>query len=248
MTKLKRLLAIHGLGGTFQLFVAKVIGAVLYFTPARRRARLAVRAQDFKFDRQWGVDTRGMLIPGENDVVGFSWVHGSRYQGVCADSLQQTLRDLKIEYEHFTFVDFGSGKGRAVMTAALFPFQKIIGVEYSRPLHEVAVRNLSIFPETAKQCPDIELVCADAAGFPIPGGPLVIFLYNPFSAAIMSQLVQNVEASLQCDRRRIVVLYFIAACADVWNNCPAFPTSQGDKALTIYDSMFEDELVSAAAA
>jgi predicted RNA methylase len=41
-----------------------------------------------------------------------------------------------------TFVDIGSGKGRALIIAAEYAFKRIIGVEYSPSLATICRRNL----------------------------------------------------------------------------------------------------------
>ena len=224
---------------TINLFLTKAVGLILYFTPARRRARAAARDADLKFDRQWGVETSGMLIPGEADVVGSSWLHGSRYQGVCADALEQTLKELDIDFPQFTFIDFGSGKGRAVLTAGRLPFKKAVGVEYSRPLYELANRNLDVFPAIEKRASAIKFVCADAVSFPIPAGPVIVFLYNPFGKAIMSELAANVKESYLASPRRIIVLYFQAFQSEVWNSLDILHETRATRAISIYDSQVE---------
>ncbi len=39
---------------------------------------------------------------------------------------------LPIEFNQFTFIDLGSGKGRTLLMASDFPFRKILGVEILR--------------------------------------------------------------------------------------------------------------------
>ncbi|WP_157605157.1 class I SAM-dependent methyltransferase [Schlesneria paludicola] len=246
MNKIQRLLAIHGVAGTLRLFVAKATGLLFYLTPARRRARAAARERDLSFDRKWGVDTSGMIIPDVQDVVGTSWEYGSRYQGIDVVALEQSLRDLKIDFGQFTFVDFGSGKGRAVLVAAQIPFRKVIGVEYSDSLNRIALQNLARFPADAMKCQDVDLICADAANLTIPDGPLVLFFYNPFGEAVMSQVVENVRNAVRAQSRRIVVLYFYAVAAQLWRDSGFMGEVQSGMQLSLYDTMCCDELSAAA--
>jgi len=182
------------------------------------RLRANARYADSEFDRKWGVSTSGTFIPGKSEVIGSNWFHGVEYQGIGASAVYDALSGLGIPYEEFTFIDFGSGKGRALLTACRFPFKSIIGVEYSEHLNETARRNVSCFPETDRKCESIQIVCADAATFPIPQGPLVIFLYNPFGRPVMQNVVDNLLVSFQGKPRRIIVLYFNAVFIDVWKN------------------------------
>ena len=185
-----------------------------------------------------------MIIPAASDVVGSSWAQGSRYQGCNANEVERVLNALAIDFRDFTFVDVGSGKGRIVLAASRFPFKKVIGIEYSKQLSEIAERNVAIFPATEKQCTDVELACADATEFPLPQGPLVLFLYNPFGKGIMEQFASNVATSFQQEQRRIIVIYFHALFADVWKSFPFMTEIQGTKEISVYDS--KDALLSTA--
>lgn len=236
MNQLQRLLAIHGVGGVLKIVWAKFIGLALYLTAARRRARAAVREKDLAFDRRFGVDTAGLVIPAESDVIGASWAYGSRYQGIDVDSLEQTLHDLQIDFRQFSFIDMGSGKGRAVLAASRYPFANVIGVEYSAQLHAAAQQNLDRFPKEEVRCGNLELICDDATRFGLPSGPIVLFLYNPFGEVVMKEVVANVERSLQEESRRVIVLYFYSVAAEVWKNSTFMSEMKSSQWLSIYDS------------
>ena len=47
---------------------------------------------------------------------------------------------------------------------------------------------------------------ADAADFELPGGPLVLFFNNPFWAAVMTKVVENIRRSLRSDPRDFWIL------------------------------------------
>ncbi len=53
-------------------------------------------------------------------------------------------------------------------------------------------------------CRDIRLVRADAATFMFPRGDLVVYLYNPFRAAVLAPMLDRLCA----DRRRDVALVY----------------------------------------
>ena len=48
---------------------------------------------------------------------------------------RKVLASLQIAFHDYTFIDFGSGKGRALLLASEFPFKRIIGLEFSPELH-----------------------------------------------------------------------------------------------------------------
>jgi SAM-dependent methyltransferase len=203
--------------------------------------RLRDPARDLEFDRVWGVHTCGRIAPDKSDVVGTNWRYGAEYQGSNASALEEVLRELTIPYDQFTFLDLGSGKGRALLVAARFPFRRVLGVEYSAPLHAIAERNLSHFPAVAMRCHEIAAIHADAASVPLPDGPLVLFLFNPFERPVMTAVVNQVVTGLHQHMRRVLVLYSNPVCGDVWKKARFFEeVPSARKWLAIYETRLPD--------
>src|SRR5947209_2929304 len=95
------------------------------------------------FDRQYGVDTSGLissvlLASGhENDL------YGTAYYGIPPSRFRYVLNKWatwppELPVEEYTFIDIGCGKGRAVLLATELPFREVIGVELSPALVETA--------------------------------------------------------------------------------------------------------------
>jgi SAM-dependent methyltransferase len=216
--------------------VTKAIHYLMFFASEQARSTAAARNSELEFDIKWGVNTSGIDVPTKAEVVGSNWLHGADYQAVSASGVFDTLSDLAIEHDKFTFIDFGSGKGRAILMASRFPFKRVIGVEYSKQLNDIAKRNLAVFPISELKCKSVDIICADAATFPIPQGPLVIFLYNPFGRPVMQNLVDNVMTSFLENPRRVIVLYFNAVYADVWKSARIVHESRQSKLCVVYDT------------
>src|SRR5438045_5385838 len=95
--------------------------------------------------------------------------------------MMQTLREIAhLDFPEFVFLDLGSGKGRTLMMASDYPFQRIIGVELLPALNQVARENIALYKGESQKCLAIESICADATTFPLPAAPLVLYLFNPF--------------------------------------------------------------------
>ncbi len=236
LSKIRKSLAIEGVWGTINLCMAKAVRPFLWFIPSFRRKRAIYQESRLEFDHKWGVDTCGTVYPEKSEVFGCNWLYGVRYEGCDSTALDEVLNELPIHYEHFTFVDLGSGKGKAILVASRYPFRKIVGVEYSEQLNEIARNNVSQFPEAEKRCKEIDIVCADAAKFPIPLNQLVIFLYNPFGINVMKEVVKNVSTSFQQNPRRIIVLYYVAKFSDVWRNASFIEEIGASRSISIYDT------------
>ena len=117
------------------------------------------------------------------------------------------IESLGVDYERFTFVDLGSGKGRALLIASEYAFHAIVGVEMSPRLHAIAAANIAAYRGTAQRCRDVRSMEADATKFVFPAGPLVIYLWNPFEAPVFRIVLANLEASLAREPRDIFILY-----------------------------------------
>lgn len=117
--------------------------------------------------------------------------------------IDRLLDAVPLAPERATLVDVGAGLGRVVLHAARRPYRQIVGIELSPALVEVAKDNRSAY-RGELACRDIRLVRADAATFSFPRGNLVVYLYNPFGAAVLAPLLDRLSA----DRRRDVVLVY----------------------------------------
>jgi SAM-dependent methyltransferase len=165
------------------------------------------------FDLRHGTETSG-LIWGEDMPTGHAHdVWSTAYYGIAPSAFAQAMAMLvereTVDLAEFTFVDLGSGKGRAVLLASLLPLARVLGVEMVPRLHAVATANLARFrasPDSVEN-PQAELLLADATEFPWTGqlraisseplsGSLLLFLYNPFSRPVLRALLQRIRAEL----------------------------------------------------
>lgn len=211
--RLRRSFAMRGFSGTIRMCGACIKAALL---PDYRRVESRRRKVDAEFDGRYGLDTGGVYRPEPGSVIGQNWVYGITYQAVDPEDFLAALEALPLDYADFTFIDFGAGKGRAVLLASRFPFKRIVGVEYCPKLARVARENIARFPDSEKRCRQIEIVISDATEFPIPDGPLLLFFFNPFGEPVMAQVVKNVAQACEQTPRRLCVVYFTPYFAHLW--------------------------------
>jgi SAM-dependent methyltransferase len=159
------------------------------------------------FDRIHGTDTSGFVSADQLPAEEAARVHAVFYAGSQPGVLREGLKALP-PLETCTFVDLGCGKGRPLLVASEFPFRKIIGVELSPDLADVAKRNAAIFAGRFPGRTPVHIVVGDAGNFPMPSGDVVLFLYNPFGAEIVARVVQRVEAALRTELRSIYIVYY----------------------------------------
>src|SRR6266849_6481339 len=96
------------------------------------------------------------------------------------------ISSLPIEFDQFTFVDLGSGKGRTLLMASEYPFMRIVGVELIAELHRAAQQNIREYRSPTQRCVQIEALIADAREFELPEEPLVLYLFNPLPERALS--------------------------------------------------------------
>jgi SAM-dependent methyltransferase len=141
----------------------------------------------------------------ENKAPGLEYQ--SHHPRILRAFLQSLALDWALDYEKYTFVDFGCGKGRVLLVASEFPFRRIVGVEFAVPLAEVAKRNLVSYRSKTQKCRDISVLAMDAVDYQLPEEPEVLYFYSPFPPAVMEQVFQNIERSLQKSPRELLVLF-----------------------------------------
>jgi predicted RNA methylase len=159
------------------------------------------------WDSRHRVDTSGVVELNELTCAGDT---GSSvwYEPTPIRTLQQMTTHLPSDLKDFTFIDFGSGKGRTILYVSRLNFRRIIGVEFAKELSEIAKRNIQSFRCRTQRCTDIRTEHTDAAEFPIPAGDCVLYFFHPFGAEIMARVMKNVEDAYRKDPRVFIILYY----------------------------------------
>jgi hypothetical protein len=171
------------------------------------RVNRAERAENF--DARFGTDTATMVYPW--NLHGIPWAQGASevhaYQTASASLIREALCCIPLRPGVFTFVDLGSGKGRVVLVASELRFAKIVGVELSRELDQIAAENIRRYRSAAQMCRSFSLLCMNAVEYAFEPEPLVLFLHNPFGKETMRRVLLNLQASLNAAPREAYVIY-----------------------------------------
>jgi SAM-dependent methyltransferase len=225
----KNLLSVFSISPALGALIGKLrrgLDALRLHEPDWRRIHAE---RDAEFDRVHGVDTGGILEPRWFGVSAEQRRSAVCYAGVDPDEFERGFCELPIDHSEFVFVDIGSGKGRALLLASDYPFQRIVGVEFSTKLHRTAEANIDRFRSRPSiECDRFELHCVDARDYELPREPVVLFLYNPFDAAVMKVVAARVLASYKQHPRDIYVLYANPFQACVWEEAGFERVASGD--------------------
>jgi SAM-dependent methyltransferase len=162
------------------------------------------------FDQRYGTDTAASLTPGEAALTGDQAQHAWTYTPIAVTDFHRMIADLSLPEDALsacTFIDIGSGKGRAVLLAASYPFQHVMGVEMSTLLHQAATQNVARFQAHVPTCPPITLLCQDATTFPFPETSLVLYFFHPFDETVMARVIESLRQAVQRVPRTVFLLY-----------------------------------------
>lgn len=219
----------RGLVGTL-ISAAKSLG---------RKLRPPASRAPHPFDLQNGVDTDGVIaghnlaIGHANDrfIAGYAAIPPSRFRGAIK---KWQVSSPPHAIEECTFIDFGCGKGRAILLASELGFREVVGVELNPNLAAIAQANAEVWTASGKaKCP-VRIVCGDALDLEWPEGPCLAYLYNPFGEQVMRRLAKNMKAHFSCRPGDLEVIYqkpeqaalFTEDFEMVW--CQAIPMSEDD--------------------
>lgn len=120
--------------------------------------------------------------------------HSIPYQGADPRTVKEALNSLPARARSSTFVDFGCGKGRALLLALQHGFQEVIGVEIAPELASICRRNLSA-AACSRDSVTARLIEADATTFEPPPGPVTAFFFNPFHGPPLEQVASNLVSA-----------------------------------------------------
>lgn len=164
------------------------------------------------FDLEFGVRTSG-LVAGRHLKTGRrNDRHATAYYAVAPSVFRSLLvrwRRLKpvAPLDAYTFIDLGAGMGRALLLAGEFPFRAGIGVEMHPALARIARKNIARWRAAGRACAPLRLVECDAVEFPLPPGPCVVFLFNPFAAPVLRRLLRAWNRELAGREGQLDILY-----------------------------------------
>jgi SAM-dependent methyltransferase len=165
-----------------------------------------MRRADAAFDRTYGTDTSDLLeIADMHDVVSPHRERGIRYEPTLAEPFRRVMRAASVPARG-TFLDVGSGKGRALMLAVEYGFRSVVGVDFSASLCEIARRNLERYARRSETL-SWEIVCDDAAGYRVGDDVSVVYVYNPFDEVVMRAFLDGLDASLAAAPRPLWLIY-----------------------------------------
>lgn len=198
----------HGIIGMLGLGAEHIASLAIRWRPSIHAEIRDSNQRAKEFDEQFGVDTAGFIHPTKLNINNPNQLHAVSYGGSDPRAFRAAIGGFPIDYRRFTFIDFGSGKGRAILMATEFPFKRIVGIEFSEELHTIAQENIRRFHGDIAKFNHVKSVYMDVVDYPLPDDCLVCYFCNPFDATIMGQVLSNIKESFLRNPRDIFIVYY----------------------------------------
>ena len=208
LRKIRRAVQRHELSVLPGLALERINRLASRLQPSVRAAIRESKQRSAAFDERFGVNTVGCIHQTDLNIGSPNQLHAVSYGASDPKLFRDAIVSLPIEYRRFVFVDFGSGKGRAVLLATEFPFKRVVGVEFSEELHRIALNNINRLHSDIAKCKDVDSICMDAVDYLLPDECLVCYFCNPFDATIMAQVLSNIRKSFLQKPREIFIVYY----------------------------------------
>ena len=137
--------------------------------------------------------------------------HGTALVSTSKDFFKKVFSDLEDavekEIEKNIFLDYGSGKGGAIIQARDRGFKKTIGIEFAKELHqkaEINIKKLSLS--------NVYSYYQDATTYLPPLNVSVIYLFNPFDEIVMQEVAKNILSLKNEYKNEVYIIYGNPSC------------------------------------
>lgn len=152
-------------------------------------------------ERRLNVRTSSMLTSAELSYLNPECLD---YVPLGYGAIFSLLKRMPEPTQESVFLDYGAGKGRVISVAATFPYKRVIGVELSASLVQLARENVASM--RYRKAREVAVVECDAMHYEIPPDVDAIYMFNPFRGEILKAVLENVRRSLAMAPRRLTLV------------------------------------------
>jgi len=141
--------------------------------------------------------------------LGLSLCIAYHHSATPGPELRRVLKTLDIR-PGSGIIDFGCGKGGALITMKQFPFSRITGCDISPGLLRVAETNMD-----KMRISSVRLICCDARQFTDLDEYDYFYFFNPFPREVFESVMVNIGVSLARKPREATIIYRIPSFHDI---------------------------------
>ncbi|MEI6311060.1 MAG: class I SAM-dependent methyltransferase [Bacteroidota bacterium] len=161
---------------------------------------------EFYYERKLGIKTLQIANLESLNTINNDYENNHHYQGASYYVLSILFKKIKKYSTDKTFIDYGCGKGRVLIMAALEGFDPIKGIDLAKELCEISLTNIERV-RTKIGNTKIEVVQADATNYTSIDDIHIFFFFNPFGRLVMNQVVNQIEQSKLRNPRTVYIIY-----------------------------------------
>lgn len=154
------------------------------------------------FDKLYAVETGNCLKKEEFDSSLDNIDSAYMYKPTLPDTFSKIMQHIPASVKKGRFIDFGSGKGRALILAYEAGYQHVTGVEFEPSLCQQARENL-----VKAELNYVEIIEQDAAAYPVPEDSTLFYFYNPFNIRVLEKVLANIVDSISHNPREAYIVY-----------------------------------------
>ena len=177
-----------GMLNTSKLYISAIIDRLFYY--------------DSEYDINESVDPRD-TIPNHPSVR-----HATIYFPTRVRPFMKMLKTLNLNKSNTVFVDFGCGKGRALLLAAEFGIKKVKGIEFCDKLSSIALNNIQRYSDKYNTSSvEFEVINNDMSLYNLDELDNLFYFYNPCDEYILDKVIHNIIDSFSEAPRRGTIVY-----------------------------------------
>jgi SAM-dependent methyltransferase len=180
---------------------------------------------DMGFDFRYGTETTRRIPKEQIATDSKNIVHCVNYGASKSIPFKRLMLRLNLPKDA-TFVDLGSGKGRALMLASQYGFRRVIGVEFSGELCSRARDNVKTFMTRCPSPSVVEIIESDVTQYILRDDETVFFMLDPFNAPVLTEVLRNIRKSVERRPRTIWLIYSVPRERHIIEQSGLFTQSQ----------------------
>lgn len=158
------------------------------------------------YERKLNIQTLAIENLEGMNVLDDDFENNHHYQGASYYVLHQVFTEMNKFPHQYSFIDYGCGKGRAMIVAAKEGFKNVSGIDLAEELCIIATKNIEIvakrFPATT-----FSVFHANATSYQSIDLFDVFYFFNPFGRQVMSAVVEQIKLSQERKPRVVYAIY-----------------------------------------
>jgi SAM-dependent methyltransferase len=158
------------------------------------------------FDRRYGVRTCGYLTLDQTGFTASRLRDATNYSPTNGWAVRRMFREWQLPHTA-RFADLGSGMGRTCLLAAEYGFASVTGVELAPELCAIARANLQTCRWPQGRRAEVTILHRDALDYCADTEDDVFYMFRPFSADFLRQILDRLAARAWARQRTLTILY-----------------------------------------